>query len=274
MRCRRCWAERRGCTPTRHRPPATVAPARRSPGLLMERGPVAAAEVADVLGLTGTAVRRHVDALIAGRRGAGRQAGAPRPARSRPSRPARTRSPTWAGPGSATATTTWPSPRCATWPSTAASPRCAASRTPGSRADRPGADQITAADGPADRAVALAGVLTLARLRGPGPHGRPRRAAVPAPLPGRAGSRPSSRCCARLRRAPSPTCSAPTVQRLATIARGDTACTTHIPPTCRASARPSCAPAHRPSRSIPTRHPPPRQQHGPRQGGSSNDDHS
>jgi predicted ArsR family transcriptional regulator len=33
--------------------------------LLMERGPVAAAEVAEVLGLSGPAVRRHLDALIA-----------------------------------------------------------------------------------------------------------------------------------------------------------------------------------------------------------------
>jgi len=142
--------------------------------LLMERGPVAAAEVADVLGLTGPAVRRHVDALIADG-----EAQVAKPVRRGPrgrGRPARHYALTDLG-------------RARFghgYDDLAVSALRYLAEHGGESAVRgfaharvaeligAGADQITAADGPADRAVALAGVLTSrgyaaqARTAGPG----------------------------------------------------------------------------------------------------------
>ena len=82
------------------------------------------------------------------------------------------------------------------------------------------------------RADVLADVLTArgyaAQMRREGGRGR---AAVPASLPGRARRRRVPGSCARPRPQAFAELLGTHVQRLATIARGDAACTTHVPPT-------------------------------------------
>ncbi len=173
------------CRPATGRTRAAVA------RLLMEQGPVTAAAVAAALELSGPAVRRHLDALIADGEAEVRDAPRRGPPRPRPSGAAATCSPTPAGPGSATATTTSPSSALRylaehggpdAVEGFAAQPGRA---TCSVRRRRAGRAPPTA---PGSRAGVLAGVLTArgyaaqAREAGSGGTGRP---AVPAPLPGR-----------------------------------------------------------------------------------------
>jgi predicted ArsR family transcriptional regulator len=196
--------------------------------LLMERGPVGAVEVAEALGLTGPAVRRHVDALIADG-----EAQVAEPARRGPrgrGRPARHY--TLTDTGRARFGHGYDDLAVAALRYLGAHGGEAAVR--GFARDRvvdllgPGADQVKAAVGPAARADALAGVLTArgyaaqTRTAGPGvqlcQHHCP-VARVAAEFPELCEA--ETRAFADLL--------GTHVQRLATIARGDAACTTHVP---------------------------------------------
>jgi predicted ArsR family transcriptional regulator len=197
--------------------------------LLMERGPVAAAEVAEELGLSGPAVRRHLDALIADG-----EAQVAKPVHRGPrgrGRPARHYTLTDTGRarfghgyddlavaalrylgehGGESAVRGF------------ARARVAELIGPGAR------QQITAAQGPDARVQALAGVLSSrgyaaqARAAGTGiqlcqHHCPVARVAAEFPVLCEAETREFADLLGTH------------VQRLATIARGDAACTTHIP---------------------------------------------
>ncbi len=199
--------------------------------LLMERGPVAAAEVAAVLGLSGPAVRRHLDALIADG-----EAQSATPLRRGPrgrGRPARHYTLTDAGRarfghgyddlavaalrylgehGGESAVRGF------------ARARVTELIGPGAR------QQIAAAPDPAARADALAGILSSrgyaaqAREAGAGiqlcqHHCPVARVAAEFPVLCEAETREFADLLGTH------------VQRLATIARGDAACTTHVPAT-------------------------------------------
>jgi predicted ArsR family transcriptional regulator len=212
--------------------------------LLMERGPVAAVEVAEVLGLSGPAVRRHVDALITDG-----EAQVAKPARRGPrgrGRPARHYA----------LTDTGRARFGHGYDDLAVAALRYLSEQGGESAVRgfaharvaeligAGADQVAAAQGPAARADALAGVLTSrgyaaqARTAGTGVqlcqhHCPVARVAAEFPVLCEAETRAFADLLGTH------------VQRLATIARGDTACTTHIPagiPGQRPSATPDAGP--------------------------------
>jgi predicted ArsR family transcriptional regulator len=196
--------------------------------LLMERGPVAAAEVAEVLGLSGPAVRRHVDALIADG-----EAQVATPVRRGPrgrGRPAR----------HYTLTDTGRARFGHGYDDLAVAALRFLAENGGESALRgfaharvteligAGAAQVAAAQGPAARADALAGVLTQrgyaaqARTAGAGVqlcqhHCPVARVAAEFPVLCEAETRAFAEVLGTH------------VQRLATIARGDAACTTHIP---------------------------------------------
>jgi predicted ArsR family transcriptional regulator len=212
--------------------------------LLMERGPVAAAEVAEVLELSGPAVRRHVDALIADG-----EAQVAKPVRRGPrgrGRPARHYTLTDAG-------------RARFghgYDDLAVAALRYLAEHGGETAVRgfaharvveligAGAAQVGAAQGPVAKAEALAGVLSSrgyaaqARTAGPGVqlcqhHCPVARVAAEFPVLCEAETTAFAEVLGTH------------VQRLATIARGDAACTTHIP----GPARPPDAP---PSDAPPT----------------------
>jgi predicted ArsR family transcriptional regulator len=196
--------------------------------LLMERGPVAAAEVAEVLGLSGPAVRRHVDALIADG-----EAQVAKPAHRGPrgrGRPARHYALTDTGRARfghgyddlAVAALRF----LAEHGGESAVRGFARARV--TELIGAGAAQVAAADGPADRADALAGVLT---ARGYAAQARTAGAGVQlcqhhCPVARVAAEFPE--LCEAETRAFADLLGTH-VQRLATIARGDAACTTHIP---------------------------------------------
>ena len=197
--------------------------------LLMERGPVAAAEVAQALGLSGPAVRRHLDALIAD--GEARVAQAARRGPRGRGRPARHYALTDTGRArfghgyDDLAVAAMRSLR--EYGGESALARFAQSRV--AELIGPGAAQIAAAPAPDARVDALAKVLT---ARG---YAAQTRAAG-------AGVQLCQHHCpvARVAAEFPELCEAETrafadllgthVQRLATIARGDAACTTHVPP--------------------------------------------
>nr|WP_252443258.1 transcriptional regulator [Pseudonocardia humida] len=197
--------------------------------LLMERGPVAAAEVAEELGLSGPAVRRHLDALIADD-----EAQVATPVRRGPrgrGRPARHYTLTDTGRARfghgyddlAVSALRYlrehggePAVRGF------AAARVAELIGPGGR------QQITSARGPEARAHALAGVLT---SRGYAAQARAAGAGVQlcqhhCPVARVAAEFPE--LCEVETRAFADLLGTH-VQRLATIARGDAACTTHVP---------------------------------------------
>jgi predicted ArsR family transcriptional regulator len=223
--------------------------------LLMERGPVAAAEVADALGLSGPAVRRHLDALIAD--GEARLAQAARRGPRGRGRPARHYALTETGRArfghgyddlAVAAMRT-----LREYGGEPALTRFAQNRV--AELIGKGAAQIAAATGPDERADALARVLTA------------RGYAAQAKAAG-AGVQLCQHHCpvARVAAEFPQLCEAETrafadllgthVQRLATIARGDAACTTHVPtppPSPRTAGARSPAP---PPNRTPTHHDP------------------
>nr|WP_250556637.1 transcriptional regulator [Pseudonocardia lacus] len=195
----------------------------------MERGPVAAAEVAEVLGLSGPAVRRHLDALIA----AG-EAQVAKPVKRGPrgrGRPARHYTLTDTGRARfghgydalAVAALRYLGEHGGEEAVRGfAAARVAELIGPGGR------QQIAAAQGPDARASALAGVLTSrgyaaqARAAGTGVqlcqhHCPVARVAAEFPELCEVETREFAALLGTH------------VQRLATIARGDATCTTHIP---------------------------------------------
>jgi predicted ArsR family transcriptional regulator len=195
--------------------------------LLMEQGPVTAAAVAAELTLTGPAVRRHLDALIAD--GEAEVRDAPRRGRRGRGRPAREYLLTDAGRARfghgydelAVAALHF----LAEHGGEAAVREFARTRVEDLLA---GAQQVTAAQRPDERASALASLLT---ARGYAAQAREARTGVQlcqhhCPVAHVAAEFPEL-------------CEAETqafaallgthVQRLATIARGDSACTTHVP---------------------------------------------
>jgi predicted ArsR family transcriptional regulator len=236
--------------------------------LLMERGPVAAAEVAEVLGLSGPAVRRHVDALIADG-----EAQVAKPVQRGPrgrGRPARYYTLTDTG----RARFGHGYDDLAVTALRYLAEHGGESALRGFARDRvveligPGAAQVAAAQGPQDRADALAGVLT---SRGYAAQARTAGAGVQlcqhhCPVARVAAEFPQ--LCEAETRAFADLLGTH-VQRLATIARGDAACTTHIPAGIPGQ-RPSTAPDPPPTTAAPTTNP----TAGPRSGGSPNDDHS
>ena len=191
----------------------TRAPATGSPGRARAR-PVDRATLAERLGLTPAAVRRHLDALLADGLIEAREPRGPRASRPRPPGPAvrpHRRRPRPLRPGLRR-----PGRQRAALPRRerrAASAVEAFARPAGRRAG--GAlppDRRRRAGRPA-RAEALAEALTADGYAAIDPSAaRPgrRRAAVPAPLPGRPRGRRVPRSCARPRPRPSPGCSAPT----------------------------------------------------------------
>jgi predicted ArsR family transcriptional regulator len=196
--------------------------------LLMERGPVAAAEVAEVLGLSGPAVRRHVDALIADG-----EAQVAKPARRGPrgrGRPARHYALT--DTGRARFGHGYDDLAVAALRYLGEHGGEAAIR--GFAHDRvaeligAGSEQVAAAQGPVAKAEALAGVLA---SRGYAAQARTAGAGVQlcqhhCPVAHVAAEFPE--LCEAETRAFADLLGTH-VQRLATIARGDAACTTHIP---------------------------------------------
>jgi predicted ArsR family transcriptional regulator len=249
--------------------------------LLMERGPVAAAEVAAVLGLSGPAVRRHLDALIADG-----EAQAATPVRRGPrgrGRPAR----------HYTLTDTGRARFGHGYDDLAVAALRYLGEHGGESAVRgfararvteligPGArQQIAAAPDPAARVDALAGILSSrgyaaqAREAGTGiqlcqHHCPVARVAAEFPALCEAETREFADLLGTH------------VQRLATIARGDAACTTHVP-----AAPPFVPPVPEPGRRAPDQRTrgPDRPAHriptttnptaGSRLGGSPNDDRS
>ena len=240
--------------------------------LLMERGPVAAAEVAEVLGLSGPAVRRHVDALIAD--GEAQEA---KPVRRGPrgrGRPAR----------HYTLTDTGRARFGHGYDDLAVAALRYLAEHGGESALRgfadarvveligSGAAQVAAAPGPVARVEALAGLLSSrgyaaqARTAGAGVqlcqhHCPVARVAAEFPVLCEAETTAFAEVLGTH------------VQRLATIARGDAACTTHIPqptgPPDDAAGPNSTA---SPRETAP--HPTPTPTARPRQGGSPHDDRS
>jgi predicted ArsR family transcriptional regulator len=197
--------------------------------LLMERGPVAAAEVADELGLSGPAVRRHLDALIADG-----EAQVAKPALRGPrgrGRPARHYTLTATGRarfGHGYDDLAVSALRYLREHGGEAAVRGFA-RTRVAELIGPGArQQITAAQGIDDRTAALARVLS---SRGYAAQARSAGAGVQlcqhhCPVAHVAAEFPEL-CEAETREFAD--LLGTHVQRLATIARGDAACTTHVP---------------------------------------------
>ena len=209
--------------------------------VLMERGPVAAAEVAEVLELSAPAVRRHLDALIAD--GEAQVGPAARRGPRGRGRPARHYLLTDAGRarfGHGYDDLAVAALRYLDQHGGAAAVRgFAQSRV--TELIGPGADLVTAAHGPAARVEALAGVLT---SRGYAAQARSAGAGVQlcqhhCPVAHVAAEFPE--LCEAETRAFADLLGTH-VQRLATIARGDAACTTHVP----AAAPEQSGPEHPP----------------------------
>ena len=197
--------------------------------LLMEQGPVTAAAVAAALELSAPAVRRHLDALIADGEAEIREASRRGP-RGR-GRPARQYLLTDAGRarfGHGYDDLAVSALRYLAEHGGESAVRGFA-QAPGARADRAGGG--TGRRGRHPR--------TSGPARWPGcspPAATPPRPGPPAAACSCASttarwrtSRPSSRCSARPRRQAFAELLGTHVQRLATIARGDSACTTHVP---------------------------------------------
>ena len=191
-----------------------------------------AVAVAGELSLSAPAVRRHLDALLEAGEAEVRDApGTAAGGGAAP--PASTCSPTPAGPGSGTATTTSRSPRSGSSPRTPATRRSTLSPPSASTTCwGPAAAQVRAAGAPQERVAALAGVLAArgyaAQIRevGSGRHRGVQLCQHHCPIAHVATEFPQ--LCEAETRAFAELLGTH-VQRLATIARGDAACTTHVP---------------------------------------------
>jgi predicted ArsR family transcriptional regulator len=196
--------------------------------LLMERGPVAAAEVAQVLGLSGPAVRRHLDALIGdGEAQVGKAPGRGPRGRGRPARHYTLTDSGRARFGHGYDDLAVAALRYLGQHGGEAALRGFAS-TRVAELLGPGVEKVTAAQGPAARAEALAGVLA---SRGYAAQARSAGSGVQlcqhhCPVAHVAAEFPE--LCEAETRAFADLLGTH-VQRLATIARGDAACTTYIP---------------------------------------------
>ena len=221
--------------------------------LLLEHGPATAAALAERLGLTPAAVRRHLDALVAdGLAERPRAAPAGAPSAAAAGRPGCSRSPTPAG-----------APSTHAYDDLAASALRFLAETGGGQAvaefaRRRVAELEAAATAPVvdaaaagQRVEALAEALSADGYAASAPTAPARpRASSSASTTARSRTwPPSSRSCARPRPRRSPRLLGTHVQRLATIAHGDGVCTTHVP---TRPVRPAAIRTHVPARRQPS----------------------
>lgn len=202
--------------------------------LLMEQGPVTATEVATTLGLTGPAVRRHLDALLAD--GEAEVRDAPRAGRRGRGRPPRAYLLTDSGRARFGHGYDDLAVAALRYLAAHGGPDAVAGFARQRVDDLLGgaAAQLAAAHGPAERTAELARVLTnrgyAAQIRETGPreagHGV-QLCQHHCPVAHVAAAFPE--LCEAETRAFADLLGTH-VQRLATIARGDSACTTHVPP--------------------------------------------
>ena len=196
--------------------------------LLLEQGPATAAALGERLGISPTAVRRHLDALVADGLATDREQRPLGGAQRGRGRPPREFLLTARGPGQLPARVRRPGrgARCASWPRPAASRRWPSSPPGGSPPSRSGTAPRSAP--PTEKVEALAEALTSEGY------------AASAHSVGSGGQLCQHHCPVAHVAAEFPQlCEAETkafarllgthVQRLATIARGDGVCTTHIP---------------------------------------------
>nr|WP_223199270.1 metalloregulator ArsR/SmtB family transcription factor [Solihabitans fulvus] len=198
--------------------------------LLLEQGPVSAASVAEVLGLSPTAVRRHIDALVADGEATSREA--PRRGQRGRGRPAKLfllTEPGRARFGHAYDDLAVAALRFLAEQGGEEAVRAFAQRRVDALVDRHRA-AVVAQGGPADRAKALAAALTREGYAASSRHVGAGEQLCQHHCPVAHVAAEFPQFC-ETETAAFADLLGTHVQRLATIARGDAACTTHVPVT-------------------------------------------